>query len=111
MTAPDSWPLDELLRTLADAAAYHLDACDVDRATRRRLLGAIAAARAMEASLPAEPRACAVGGCTALMVRRWATLDGGTVPVCARHGELAEAYVERKGYDDEEALWHAREGR
>lgn len=114
MSAADPWPLDELLRTLADAAERRADWHDhgPGRGERSRLREAIAAARALLTTLPVEPEACVVGGCTGDGSWRWPALDGGTVPVCATHHDAAASHVQRSGVDDEEALWRAaREGR
>ncbi|MDO9016578.1 MAG: hypothetical protein Q8S73_38510 [Deltaproteobacteria bacterium] len=101
----------EDLEALADAAERRADSRDCGRGESRRLRDVLRVARAALAAVPRPVEGCVVGGCTAVGERRWPTLDGGTVPVCARHHDLAARYAESKGYDDEEALWCAREGR
>lgn len=101
----------ETLQTLADATERRADSDDCARVEILRLRDVLRVARAALAAVPRPVEGCVVGGCTAVGPVRWPTLDGGTVAVCERHHDLAARYAEGKGYDDEEALWHAREGR
>ncbi|TAK27249.1 MAG: hypothetical protein EPO40_16630 [Myxococcaceae bacterium] len=102
----------DALETLADAVErHHGSDCYCTAAMHQRERDAVAVARAALALVPRPVEGCVVGGCTAVGGWRWPILDGGTVPVCERHHDLAAMYVERKGYDDEEALHCAREGR
>lgn len=108
MTMTDEdWPLDEVLRTLVAATLRHMGDSACTPQEHRRLRSAVKAARDLIALAPTRVEACVVGGCTGDGSWRWPTLDGGTVPTCARHHDAAVQLVERKGLDEEEALWRA----
>lgn len=103
----DDWTMDEVLRTLADSAVRRLgEGVDYPQ-EGRRLRSAVKWARDHLAAQPRPVEGCVVGGCTGDGSWRWPTLDGGTVPVCERHHDAAARHAERKGLDDEEALWRA----